>query len=166
MLKACQTGLVAGMKATPMDPTFTEQRNAILQAVLAFPGRADDFAALAKGFAKRGLGVAAKSPPTSSGDFNEAVENFDMKGNLAFVDVAIDDKAPGTDGGSNACESDGILDKGETGTLTVRLQNSRMGEADPDAGQGDDDRPEHHVRQRRRGQRPRRWTRTRPRRFR
>jgi len=109
--------VVAGMKAAPGEPTFTEQRDALLAAVLAIPGRADDFIALANGFAKRGLGVGAKSPPTSSVTLDEAVENFDVKGNLAFLDATLDDSV-------TSCDHDGVLDKGESGKITMKVQNS------------------------------------------
>src|SRR5438477_11904192 len=79
--------VVAGMKAAPNEPSFTEQRDALLSSVLAIAGRNDDFLALAKGFAKRGLGVGAVAPPTSSVTLDEAVENFDIKGNVGFVDA-------------------------------------------------------------------------------
>lgn len=108
--------VVAGMKATPTEPSFTEQRDAILSTVWAM-GRAGDFASLAQGFAKRGLGVGAIAPPVASTDLNEAVENFDFKGNLAFVDGKLDDLA-------RSCDGDGILDSGEAGTLTLRVKNA------------------------------------------
>jgi hypothetical protein len=108
--------LVAGMKATPSEPTFVEQRDAILATIYATK-RMDDFTAVAKGFAKRGLGVAAVAPPTSSMNLNEAVENFDFKGALGFVEAKVDDS------GKN-CDHDGILDAGETGKLTVSIKNT------------------------------------------
>jgi hypothetical protein len=108
--------LVAGMKATPAEPTFVEQRDAILAAVLATK-RMDDFSAIAKGFAKRGLGVGAVAPPATSMDLNEAVENFDYKGATGFVDATIDDSG-------TSCDRDGNLDVNETGKLTVTIKNT------------------------------------------
>jgi MYXO-CTERM domain-containing protein len=109
--------VVAGMKAAPNEPSFTEQRDALLSAVLAIPGRNDDFVALAKGFAKRGLGVGAEAPPTSSVTLDEAVENFDIKGNLGFIDAKIDDSV-------RSCDHDGYLDKGEAGKVTINVRNT------------------------------------------
>jgi MYXO-CTERM domain-containing protein len=109
--------IVAGMKATPNEPSFTEQRDALLSAVLAFPNRTDDFMALAKGFAKRGLGVGAVAPPISSDTLDETVENFDVKGNLGLVDATVDDSVA-------SCDHDGYLDRGESGKITVKLQNT------------------------------------------
>ncbi|HMI87222.1 MAG TPA: M36 family metallopeptidase [Polyangiaceae bacterium] len=108
--------LVAGMKATPSEPTFVEQRDAILSTIYATK-RMDDFTAIAKGFAARGLGVAAVAPPTSSVNLNEAVENMDFKGALGFVAAKIDDSV-------TSCDRDGILDGGETGKLTVTIKNT------------------------------------------
>ncbi|HWL88506.1 MAG TPA: M36 family metallopeptidase, partial [Polyangiaceae bacterium] len=108
--------IVAGMKATPVEPTFTEQRDAILSTVWA-TGQKDDFNALAQGFAKRGLGVGAISPPVSSHNLNEAVENFANQGELGLVSVKIDD-------GGSTCDHDGVLDGGETGQITVQVRNT------------------------------------------
>ena len=107
--------IVAGMKAAPPEPTFTEQRDAILASVWAM-GEKDDFLALARGFAKRGLGSGAVSPPTTSVSLDEAVENFDIRGKLNFVDAKIDDSGA-------SCDHDGVLDAGETGKLSIRLRN-------------------------------------------
>jgi hypothetical protein len=108
--------LVAGMKATPNEPTFVEQRDAILSTIYASK-KIDDFTAVAKGFAKRGLGVAAVAPPTSSTNLNEAVEDFNFKGALGFVEAKIDDSV-------TSCDKDGILDANETGKLTVTVKNT------------------------------------------
>ncbi len=108
--------VVAGMKAAPAEPTFMEQRDAILSSVWAM-GRPSDFNALALGFAKRGMGVGAIAPPIGSTTLNEAVENFAANGKLAFVDAKLDDLA-------RTCDGDGILDAGESGTLTLRVKNT------------------------------------------
>jgi hypothetical protein len=107
--------VVAGMKATPPEPTFVEQRDAILSTVLA-TGRMDDFTALAQGFAKRGLGAGAIAPPTTSTTLNEAVENFDFKGNLVFLDARVDDSV-------RSCDRDGYLDASEAGKLSIDVKN-------------------------------------------
>jgi hypothetical protein len=116
--------VIAGMKATPAEATFTEQRDALLATVWA-SGHKDDFAAIAKGFAKRGLGVGAISPTgnTNDGaqpgsDFNDAVENFDFKAAVGLADITVDDS------GSKACDNDGILDAGETGMVTLKIKNT------------------------------------------
>jgi hypothetical protein len=108
--------IVTGMKAVAVEPTFIEQRDAILAAAYASK-RLDDFSALAKGFADRGFGVSAVAPPTTSTNLNETMENFDYKGKLAFVTANVDDS-------STSCDKDGKLDANESGTLTVEVRNS------------------------------------------
>jgi hypothetical protein len=75
--------VVAGMKATPPEPTFTEQRDAIISAARAMaqsdPSRANDVTAIAQGFAKRGLGAGAVAPTNRSTTLNEAVESFNAQ---------------------------------------------------------------------------------------
>ena len=74
--------VVAGLKAAPPEPTFTEQRDAILAGVRAMaasdPTRNADVEAIAKGFAKRGLGANAIAPPARSNSLDEAVEDFSV----------------------------------------------------------------------------------------
>jgi len=107
--------VVAGMKAAPPEPTFTEQRDALL--AVAFARDARDFAALSRGFAKRGLGVGAIAPPAASADLDEAVEGTSFKGSLAFVDSTIDDAV-------RSCDNDGFLDANEKGNVTIRVKNA------------------------------------------
>jgi hypothetical protein len=113
--------LVAGLKATPVEPTFAEQRDAILGAVWASaqgdPSRLDDFQALTRGFAKRGLGVGAVAPPVSSITLDEAVESSSLQGELTIDSLAPDDSIA-------SCDNDGRLDSGESGTFTVRVNNT------------------------------------------
>lgn len=113
--------LIAGLIATPVEPTFAEQRDAILGAAYAMaqgdPTRNDDFLALARGFAKRGLGVGAVAPPASSITLDEAVESKSMQGQLAIDSIKPDDSI-------GSCDNDGKLDSGEAGKLTVRINNT------------------------------------------
>ena len=107
--------VVAGMKATPVEPSFTDQRDAVL--AVTFAKDQDDFNALAKGFAKRGLGVGAVSPPLDSDTLNEAVEDSSMKGNLKYLDATVNDAI-------RSCDRDGVLDGDEAGDVFIRLQNA------------------------------------------
>jgi large repetitive protein len=113
--------LVAGLKAAPTEPTFSEQRDAILGAAYAIaqgdPTRADDFLALARGFAKRGLGVGAVSPPVTSVTLDEAVESSSLQGQLDIDGLKPDDSVA-------SCDNDGKLDSGESGKITVRVNNT------------------------------------------
>ncbi|WP_394849506.1 M36 family metallopeptidase [Pendulispora brunnea] len=108
------TYLVAGMRGAPVEPTFTEQRDSILAAVLA-TGNQADFEAIAKGFQKRGLGAGAVAPPTSSESLDEMTEDFSFVGNVALQTTKLEE--------TESCDHDGHLDAGEKGTFTVTVKN-------------------------------------------
>jgi MYXO-CTERM domain-containing protein len=112
--------IVAGMKATPTEPTFVEQRDAILRPIY-LAGKTDasrkaDFDALAAGFADRGLGAGAIAPPAISSTLDEAVESFSIKGTLELDSFILDDSV-------KSCDNDKILDAGEQGNLTISVHN-------------------------------------------
>ena len=66
--------VIGGLKLTPIRPTFTQARDAILAAVSALdPGDTPD---VKKGFAKRGSGSGAVSPPSNSFSLAGVVESF------------------------------------------------------------------------------------------
>jgi hypothetical protein len=109
-----------GMKNAPPEPTFVEQRDAILRPIYMAgktdPGRMADFLALAKGFADRGLGSGAIAPPVESVTLNEAVEDFSIKGALDFDSFTVDDSV-------TSCDNDGVLDAGEKGVIKIKVAN-------------------------------------------
>ncbi len=107
--------VVAGMKLAPSDPTFTEQRDAILAAAVA--ADPDDFDAMAKAFAKRGAGSCAVSPPSDSTDFAGVVESFTVNPNVMALSIKVDDSV-------FSCDKDGFLDAGEEGKITVEIVNA------------------------------------------
>jgi hypothetical protein len=107
--------VVTGMKMAPVDATFTEQRDAILAAARATDQA--DFLVLARAFAKRGAGSGAVSPPRDSTKLNGVVESFDVKMNHGFGGVALSEDA-------GSCDSDQVLDSGETGTITFHVQST------------------------------------------
>ncbi|WP_437629547.1 M36 family metallopeptidase [Sorangium sp. So ce854] len=106
--------VVAGMKLAPANPTFTEQRDAILAAALA--SDQGDFLALAEGFARRGAGTCAASPRADSYDFAGVVEGFKIQPEIALVRAELDDSA-------GSCDRDGLLDAEESGTVTIEIVN-------------------------------------------
>jgi MYXO-CTERM domain-containing protein len=112
--------MVQGMKNAPTEPTFVEQRDAILRPIYVAgkmdPGRMADFLALAKGFADRGLGSGAIAPPADSETLNEAVESTSIAGALAFDSFTVDDSV-------SSCDNDGVLDAGEKGVIKVKIAN-------------------------------------------
>jgi extracellular elastinolytic metalloproteinase len=66
--------VIGGLKLTPSMPTFTQARDGIVSAVTALdPADLPDVWA---GFAKRGMGVGAASPPTTSTSLAGVVESF------------------------------------------------------------------------------------------
>jgi MYXO-CTERM domain-containing protein len=105
----------AGLKLAPTDPTYTEQRDAILAAAAA--ADPNDLALLAAAFAKRGAGTCAVSPARDSTDFTGVMESFTVQPNLAILSAKLDDSAA-------SCDHDGHLDAGETGLLTVQMMNA------------------------------------------
>lgn len=97
------------MKLCPANPTFVESRDAILLADRVNNSGAN-VAEIWRGFAKRGLGVSAKAPPSST--TTGVVEAFDTPG------VTIDHTVV-TGGNGN-----GILDPNECDDLHVHLVNN------------------------------------------
>jgi extracellular elastinolytic metalloproteinase len=66
--------VIGGLKLTPPSPTFTQARDGIITAVSALdPG---DLPEVWAGFAKRGMGVGAVSPPANSTSLAGVVESF------------------------------------------------------------------------------------------
>lgn len=66
--------LVNGLKLTPSNPTFTQARDAMIDAIQNL-GPADEPLAW-KGFAKRGMGKGAQSPSATSSSLTGVVESF------------------------------------------------------------------------------------------
>src|SRR5262249_26514510 len=108
--------VVAGMAAAPVEPTYTEQRDAVLAAAAAADPK--DMAILAAGFAQRGAGTCAGSPARGSADLSGVGEGLIVAPHLPVDSVAIDDSVTWCDG------SDGYLDAGETGKVTVKVTNT------------------------------------------
>jgi len=108
-----------GLQLAPADPTYTEQRDAILAAAAAADPQ--DASLLAQAFARRGAGTCAVSPARDSSDFAGVVEDFTVQPVLHLDSVRMDDAV-------GSCDSDGVLDVGETGK--VHLVFSNRGGAD------------------------------------
>jgi extracellular elastinolytic metalloproteinase len=66
--------VIGGLKLTPSQPTFTQARDAILASVGALAS--SDLADVWAGFAKRGMGRNAASPPATSTTLTGVVEDF------------------------------------------------------------------------------------------
>ena len=108
--------LVASLKATPFNPTYTEARDALLAVIKANSRR--DYRICREGMVKRGMGAGAVSPPRDSRDMVEVRESFSNASFAAsFISASLDDSIQSND-------NDGILDDGERGRLTITLRNS------------------------------------------
>ncbi len=105
--------LVGGYKATPVNPTFVEARNAILSVAAA--NDPADLQRLANAFAKRGLGVRAVAPDRNSANNAGAVESSNTGADLEFVNASLD---------TNTGDNDPYLDNGELATLNFVIRNS------------------------------------------
>ena len=68
--------VVGGLKLTPPSPTFTQARDGIITAAAAL--NPDDLPEVWAGFAKRGMGVGAVSPPATSTSLAGVVESFNV----------------------------------------------------------------------------------------
>ncbi|RYV03417.1 peptidase M36 [Shewanella sp. OPT22] len=116
-----KTYIVSGYKMTPIAPTFTEARDAIL--AVAYANDPEDYTVILKAFAARGLGLGAVSPERFSNDHAGAVESYDTE--LAAFNVkshALNANYEGLTVGY--CSNDNIMDKGETGTVSFTIKNT------------------------------------------
>jgi uncharacterized repeat protein (TIGR01451 family) len=110
-----------GLKLTPVDPSFTDARDAILQADCATHACANE-ASIWGGFADRGLGYRSLTPYHLS--FTVGVSSH-MAVHESFSVPFLDVVAPNTDVAINdsASNNNGAIDPGETVRLTVKLTN-------------------------------------------
>ena len=116
--------LVAGYKMMPMAPTFTEGRDAILAA--AYANDVDDYKVMLKAFARRGMGLGATSPARFSEDHAGVVESYATElDNFSVASHSMNLDYEGADVGY--CSQDGILDKGETGSVSFTVNNGTNG---------------------------------------
>lgn len=113
--------LVAGYKMTPIAPTFTEARDAILAA--AYANDPEDYKLILAAFARRGMGLGAVSPSRFSTDHFGVVESYET--DLASFNVTAHSLDANYEGlTSGFCSNDNILDKGETGTVSFTVANN------------------------------------------
>ncbi len=112
------------LKMTPVNPTFIDARDAILQADCATNACANETSIWA-GFADRGLGYGAAAPYKVMGRYvpsHEGIHESFTSPVLAVVnpltDVTIDD---------SAANNNGVIDPGEPVKLTVKLTNPWRG---------------------------------------
>ncbi|MCB9592772.1 MAG: M36 family metallopeptidase [Sandaracinaceae bacterium] len=108
--------VVTGMQLAPRDPTYTEQRDAIVAAALE--NDPEDARLIAEAFAARGAGTCATSPERYSEDFVGVTEDFGVAAlpRIEELEVVLD-------GGRRLCDADRYLDAGETGWVRIVVRN-------------------------------------------
>ena len=107
--------IVASLKLTPANPTLLDGRDALL--AVAYANDVVDFREFWEAFAKRGAGIHAIAAQRFSTANLGAVEDFAVGANASVVATSLDDSL-------SSCNSDGILDNGESGVLRMTLRNS------------------------------------------
>ncbi|BDX04741.1 M36 family metallopeptidase [Planctobacterium marinum] len=109
--------LVASYKATPIAPTYTEARDALLSVMLA--NDADDFNAAVEAFANRGMGFGAISPPRFSDDNSGVTESYATQlASYGAGSVSI------SQAGVDVCTADGVIDAGESANMSFSIRNN------------------------------------------
>ncbi|MEZ8184719.1 rhombosortase-dependent M36 family metallopeptidase [Shewanella sp. 5S214] len=112
--------LVAGYKLTPIAPTYTEARDALLAA--AYANDVKDYEIILNAFARRGMGLGAVSPERFNTKHEGVVESYETKlATFAVTSNTLDANYEGMTVGY--CSRDGIVDKGETGTVSFTVMN-------------------------------------------
>jgi uncharacterized repeat protein (TIGR01451 family) len=112
------------LKMTPVNPNFTDARDAVLDADCATHACANETSIWA-GFADRGLGYGAQAPYTVQGRFIRSHEGL----HESFVPPFLDIVDPLTDVtiDDSAANNNGAIDPGEPIKLTIKLTNPWRG---------------------------------------
>ena len=108
------------LKMTPIDPSFTEGRDAILQADCATNGCANE-ASIWGGFADRGLGYGARTPYNIMFGLKASHMGVKESFQAPFLDVV--DAATDVTVNDSTTNNNGDIDPGETVRLLVKLTN-------------------------------------------
>ena len=113
--------LVAGYKMTPIAPTYTEARDAILAAMYA--NERDDYVMALEAFARRGMGLGAVSPARGAYPLSGVTESYlSQLSTYETTNFELEKDFDGLDAGF--CSRDGVLDVGETGTISFDVSNA------------------------------------------
>ena len=116
--------VIDGLKMTPVDPTFTEARDAILNADCATNACANE-ASIWNGFAYRGLGYGARDDYNIVLGLRGAHSGVKESFSAPFLDVAnVATDVTIDDGAGN---NNGAIEGGETVKLSVALTNPWRG---------------------------------------
>lgn len=108
---------IESLKLTPIDPTFTEARDALLAAVNA--SDAEDHVLIEAAFNRRGFGPEAVSPERSDRDHIGTVEHFPA-GHLVVEEMTLASHG-------EQCDVDQVFDPGESMLLSMTFKNIGSG---------------------------------------
>ncbi len=104
-----------GMKLSPLNPTFLQGRDSIIQAATSLPAfcgsSSSNVSDVREGFRRRGMGFSASIQSTSPAQVTEA---FDFP-NVQFTDPIVVSDAPG--------DNDGYPEPGENLLISVSVRN-------------------------------------------
>ena len=112
--------LVNGYKLTPVGPTYTEARDAILAA--AYARDPEDYKVILKAFADRGMGLGAVAPKRDDSKHTGVIESFKTELSTFNVTAHSLDKAF-SDATTGYCTNNNTLDNGETATVQFKVTN-------------------------------------------
>lgn len=107
-----------GMKLAPLNPTFVDERDAIIMAASALPAAPEasaDVADVREGFRLRGMGFSAAVTACCGTTTTEVVEAFDFP-NVAHIDPFMVSDSPG--------DADGFPEPGENLLLSIPVTNT------------------------------------------
>ena len=110
--------LIASYKMTPIAPTYTEARDALLSVMLA--SDADDYTAAAEAFARRGMGFGAVSPDRFSTDNTGVTESYLSE----LATFTAENFEMSQDAAVGVCSNDDVLDAGETASVSFTVNNA------------------------------------------
>lgn len=113
--------VIEGLMLTPINPLYTEARDAILAAIVA--QSQSDFELALAAFTRRGMGLGAVSPNRDSTTLDGVVESFSSAlSSFTASDLAVNATFDSPELGF--CSNDDVLDVGETGTITFDVFNN------------------------------------------
>ncbi|MCP3061952.1 M36 family metallopeptidase [Myxococcus sp. K38C18041901] len=105
--------VVHAMVQTPDNPTFTEQRDALL--MVAGARDSEDMRVLAEAFRRRGAGSCAVAPPRASVEFEDVEESTELSAHLRIISARLDLV--------RTCDNDSVLDASESALVNITLKN-------------------------------------------
>jgi uncharacterized repeat protein (TIGR01451 family) len=116
--------VIDGLKMTPINPSFTDARDAIIAADCATSACANE-SSIWTGFADRGLGYGARAPYRIMGRYAPSHEGIGESFLPPYLDVV--DPVTDVTVDDSADNNNGVIDPGEAVKLTIKLTNPWRG---------------------------------------